>query len=69
MERFEPVTPIPPSSLARRSPFPDDDRIATPQPSVASLRATAAPMPLPAAVMSAILFVGIVYRLRSRRPT
>ena len=47
---LEPVTPMPPSSLASASPFPEDERIATLQPSCASLRAAAAPMPLPPAV-------------------
>src|SRR5262245_9627972 len=41
---------MPPSSLASASPLPEDDRIATLQPSCASRRAAAAPMPLPPAV-------------------
>jgi hypothetical protein len=49
----EPVTPRPPSSVASAAPRPDGDRIATDQPSAASRRAAAAPMPLPAAVSRA----------------
>ena len=47
---LEPVTPTPPSSLARASPFPEEERRATWYPSLASLRAASAPIPLPAAV-------------------
>src|SRR5688572_25538745 len=54
-DRFEPVTPTPPSSLANASPLPDDDRIATLKPSDASRRAASAPMPLPPAVITATL--------------
>ena len=50
---FEPVKPMPPSSPASASPLPDDDRIATRNPSAANRRAAAAPMPLPPAVTSA----------------
>ena len=50
---FEPVTPIPPKSLAKASPLPDDDRMATLNPSAASLLAEAAPMPDPPAVIKA----------------
>src|SRR5690242_13307739 len=50
---FEPVTPSPPSSAASASPLPEDDRIATRNPSAASRRAAPAPMPLPPAVTSA----------------
>ena len=47
---LDPVTPIPPSSRASASPLPEDERIATRNPSAASLRAAPAPMPLPPAV-------------------
>ena len=52
---LEPVTPTPPSSCASASPLPEEDKIATRKPSAASLRAAAAPMPLPPAVTSATL--------------
>lgn len=53
LDWFEPVTPMPSSSLANASPLPDDERMATRNPSRASLRAAAAPMPLPPAVTRA----------------
>src|SRR5690349_20682870 len=53
LDRFEPVTPTPPSSFASASPLPEDDSTATLKPCCASLRAAAAPMPLPPAVTTA----------------
>lgn len=56
-DRFDPVSPIPPRSFARASPLPEDDRIATRNPSAASRRATPAPIPLPPADTTATLSI------------
>ena len=53
LDWFDPVTPMPPSSAASASPLPEEDRIATLNPSAARRRAEAAPMPLPPAVTTA----------------
>src|SRR6185437_1099145 len=54
---LEPVTPKPPSAFASASPLPEEERMATRKPSAASLRAAAAPIPLPPAVTSATFCV------------
>ena len=52
-----PVTPKPPSSTPSASPLPDDDSTPTRNPSRASRRAAAAPIPLPPAVIRATFCV------------
>src|SRR5919112_61626 len=66
LDWFDPVTPMPPSSCAKASPLPEEDRTATLNPSAASLRAAAAPMPLPPAVMIATFSTDILVSILRR---
>ena len=60
LDLLVPVIPMPPNSLASASPLPDEDRMATLNPSAARRRALSAPMPLPPPMMIATFLSAIV---------